>query len=86
MEPRSHFKLNELQVTFQIQGKNFSLFCCILHLWRKKHFVSVFYLSGQKFLIDDLNPSQPILLDQKIKDHQKYFQINISSALYYIND
>ncbi len=84
MEPWSHFKLNQLPEEFIIENKGNNLLCCILHLWRKKHFVSVFFLGGQKWIEDDLNPSQSILLDEQNQDHQKYFIINIQSVLYYL--
>jgi hypothetical protein len=84
MEPRSHFKLNDIRGNFEIQNKRYNPLCCILHLWRKKHFVSVFFLGGLKWLVDDLNPTQAILLDEKNTEHKKYFILNISSVLYFL--
>jgi hypothetical protein len=84
MEPRSHFKINQLQDVFVIDNKNFKLLCSVLHLWRKKHFVTVYYFKGYKVLVDDLNPSQLTLLDDTNKNHEKYFKINVSSTLYYL--
>ena len=46
--------------------------------------MSVFHLGGQKYLVDDLQPNQSILLNENDKTHRKYFKYNISSALYHI--
>ena len=83
MEPQSHFKIHEIPNQFMIDGKKYLLLCSILYLKRKKHFVAVFNLGGQNFLVDDLKPSVSIRIDSK--DHQKYFKINISSSLYYLS-
>ena len=83
METRSHFKINQVPENFNIDNKYCHILCSILHIKQKKHFVSVFYLGGQKYLVDDLQPNQSILLDSNNQNHRKYFNYNISSALYY---
>ena len=81
MELRSHFKINQLQEIFIINNKRYKLLCSILHLWRKRQFVVVFNLSGIKILVDDFKNLPHLLqLDEKSKEHQKYFKINIASA------
>ena len=47
MEPRSHFKIQELPKDFELDGKNYLLLCSILHFNRNKHFVSVFSIEGK---------------------------------------
>jgi hypothetical protein len=65
MEPQSHFKIHEIPNQFMIDGKKYLVWCSILHLKRKKHFVAVFNLGGQNFVVDNLNPSVSIRIDSK---------------------
>ena len=84
METRTHFKIHQVPEQFYIHNRYFKILCSILYIQQKKHFVSVFHLGGQKYLVDDLQPNQSILLNENDKTHRKYFKYNISSALYHI--
>jgi hypothetical protein len=65
MEPRSHFKIQELPKDFELDGKNYLLLCLILHFNRNKHFVSVFSIGGENYLVDYLKSAESIKLDFK---------------------
>jgi hypothetical protein len=86
METRTHFKLNQLPERFDLDNKYYQILCSILYIKQKKHFVSVFFLGGHKYLVDDLKPNQSILLEENNQTHRTFFKYNISSALYYIVD
>jgi hypothetical protein len=61
------------RITCEIQFKH-KILCSVLYFEQKKHFVSVFHLGGQKYLVDDLQPNQAILLNENDKTHRKYFK------------
>ncbi len=86
METRTHFKLNQLPERFDLDNKYHQILCSILYIKQKKHFVSVFFLCGHKYLVDDLKPNQSKLLEENNQTHRNFFKCNISSALYYIVD
>ena len=84
-ETTSHFKINDLPKTIEIENKTYKLLCAILYLSSRRHFVSVFDIYNKKYLIDDMSSEKKaILLNKNLKNHLNYFKINISSALYYL--
>jgi hypothetical protein len=54
----------------------------INHRSEIKHFVSVFEIQNQLYLIDDLSPNEAHLLLENEKIN--YFALNVTSALYYL--
>ena len=88
IETSSHFNIHELPKTLQIQNKNYKLLCAILHLRRQQHFVSIFEIGNNKYIVDDLLPNVK-MIDQKNpidKKDLQYLKLNINSALYYVID
>ena len=47
------------------------------------YFISVFNFDNNYYLVDDLNPKESVVLYESNKNQKKYFEMNISSALYY---
>ena len=84
IEPRSHFKINELPKTLNCDNKNFKLLCSILYRENIKHFVSIFEIDNQKYLVDDMLNSAPLLILNQTNKGLNFFKFNISSALYYL--
>ena len=85
MEPRSHFKINELPEHFLIDGKKYILLCAIVHLKKQKHFVGIFTIGSRKYLVDDLTPTEFKCLDKDSNNNQQYLTTNLSNVLYYLS-
>ena len=83
IETSSLIKLPQTPITVEIDFHKYRLLCVILHLLKKKHFISVFNFDNNYYLVDDLNPKESVVLYESNKNQKKYFEMNISSALYY---
>ena len=84
LETRTFFKIHNIPDILNMNNKTFKRLCSILHFQAKKHFVAVYYFGEKMFLVDDLSANEALMLDINNKKHQKYFSINISSAVYVI--
>jgi hypothetical protein len=82
--PNSHFKINDLPPLIRLDNRDFALLCAIIHI-NRNHFVSVFYVNGKKYLVDDMSPNSAKLLE-KGKKYQgnDIYAVNISSAMFYL--
>lgn len=86
LETTSHLKLNELPQTITVENKTYKLLNVILHLNKQKHFITIFDFDGKKYLVDDLKSNEaPLLSENTLNNGINYFQLNISSALYYLS-
>jgi len=65
-----------------MNSKMLRLLGAIIHRSEIKHFVSVFEIQNQLYLIDDLSPNEAHLLLENEKIN--YFALNVTSALYYL--
>jgi hypothetical protein len=86
LETRTFFKIHNIPDILNMNNKTFKRLCSILHFQAKKHFVAVYYFGEKMFIVDDLSANQALMLDINNKKHQKYFSINISSAVYVIKE
>lgn len=84
IETSSHLKINELPKNIEIQNKTYKLLNVIFYLHAKRHFVSVFDINNQKVLIDDLSRESMLLKEGELKNGINFFNLSISSALYYL--
>ena len=84
IETTSFLKLKELPLKLDIQNNSYKLLNIIFHLHHKKHFVSVFEVSNQKYLIDDLDATATLLEENELHNGINFFELNISSALYFL--
>ena len=84
IEANSHFKINELPQTIKINNKIFKFLCAIIYKPENLHFVSIFEINNNKYMVDDLVKNQVLLLQTNASANEKYFLRNISSALYYL--
>ena len=85
IETNSHFKIHELPKIFEIENKRYKLLCVILHREEIKHFVSVFEIENNLYLVDNMTTNKARLLSSESNENGiNYFQLNISSALYYL--
>ena len=82
IETSSHFKFNDLPKILVIQNQTFKLLCVVIHLRRSKHFVSIFEIGNQIFLVDDLSDD---IMSLTNVDDSEFLKINISSALFILN-
>ena len=84
LETMSHFKYKELPKTFEFDNKNYQLLCVIFHRPDIEHFVSVFEIENNQYLVDNMVKNKAPLLKSNNECGINYFDFNISSALYYL--
>ena len=83
IETTSHLKINELPKIIKIQNKTYKLLNAIFHLEKQKHFVSVFDIDNNKYLIDDLSHEAPLLSEGTGMHKINYVDLFIYSAMYF---
>ena len=81
VEPTTNIKIKELPKTLKNNQKIYRLLCAIIHRADIEHFVSIFELQKQFYLIDDLTPNHAKLIKP---DKMNYLDSYISSALFYL--
>ena len=85
IETNSHFTINDLPKTIEINSKNYKLLCAIIYKVEHLHFVSIFDINEKKYLVDDLVKNEALLLEPNSSTHSNnYLELNISSAMYYM--
>jgi hypothetical protein len=80
IETNSHLKVNELPKTIVLNNKIFKLLSMILFKKEIKHFVSIFEIQNNKYLVDDLKNNEALHLPE---DNEMLLW-NICSAFYYL--
>ena len=82
IEMSDNLTIKNIPKLLNMNNKMFRLLCAIIHRSEIKHFVSVFEIENQLYLIDDLSPNGAHLLLEN--DKINYFALNVTSALYYL--
>lgn len=76
--------LTSLEKTLELDTEHFKLLC-IIFIYRKKYFISVFEFENYAFFVDDLKSDDvPLITPGKFRDGKDFCALNICSALYYL--
>ena len=86
IETNSHLTINELPKVCELDSKSFKLLCAIFYIENIKHFVSVFEIDNNNYLVDDMKIGALLLSPQLNlgKNDIDYYSLFVSSALYYL--